>query len=496
MSKAGNNYASDLNQSDNLPRCNETTRTMTTAPKIDAGQIRRFLRMLYRDGDWFHLLAFTEDGVPASAYEEWVQGILSNRRDGRFTLHARPLRQRSQAFDSPRGFARFEATEESFIATLRHWNSKKFGVAASIPVYGLHQPRCEQEAIALSAFVVDIDPPNFEAVCEGTSVARTEDYRCTEITIEEVIMAVLEKLRAKGLVPHALVRSGRGLHVYIAVERIVMTNDADRDRVKEVWWKLCRGLGGAMDRHDLASVLRVPGSIHWKGGRPKPVSFVEEHTDTDRKPYTFEEVSTALSDIEPIPKGKKIAARAQSNFEDDDFNAPIPELTDEDRALLEVALELDRDAKHPHAKNLAKRRAETRGQEAQKRKGNNKGNKGKKKDSRSEADFSYACRMLEVGFPEQVVLVELLAGDHAAEEQEPIRYCRSTFRRALNKVWPMKSAYNSRIWKVFSSSSEAHYKAGGYWLGSASFSSSCGLVQAPPAVKVVLARPGDGKTKK
>lgn len=75
--------------------------------------------------------------------------------------------------------------------------------------------------------------------------------------------------------PSALVASGGGIHAYWLLNEPYLTDDVDRlavaKHLQSAWVKLVGGDPGA---HDLARVLRVPGSWNYKYEPKRPVSFV------------------------------------------------------------------------------------------------------------------------------------------------------------------------------------------------------------------------------
>ncbi len=79
-----------------------------------------------------------------------------------------------------------------------------------------------------------------------------------------------------------MVSSGQGLHVYILIDRVQLSDDAQREHVKDIWYRLGAMLGGSTDKFALASLLRVPGTVNWKQGDAKQVEFIGEQTDLGR----------------------------------------------------------------------------------------------------------------------------------------------------------------------------------------------------------------------
>ncbi|RUO93604.1 hypothetical protein D7Y11_08655 [Corallococcus sp. AB018] len=421
--------------------------------RVEFEQGLRLIRALYQDKDAFHLLAVTEKGAE-SIYRPEIREKMAQSRTGRMYRLART------GWESPgfRFLDRLNAHIRSFIAK---WNEdEKLQVAMSVGVFEPGQPKDAQFCVGLSALAIDIDPKDFDRLVPGAQVP------------EQVIPEVLRRLGVHGLAPHAVVHSGRGLHVYLLLDRHVLRTSDDRAKAKAVWWRLGHLLGG-LDRHDLSSMMRVPGTINWKGGSPKPVRFIEEFTDLNRSRYSFKSVAAALEGLPPMPRLQARRGARRSTPRGGQPNnarwAEPPPLAIEDQQMLYVALSLE--------KPLADLRAATRAM--------------KTKD-RSKADFAYACALLEAGLPESVIVHELHAGQKATEHEDPDWYVEHTFQRAVALVWPAGSRGETAPWSVFPSSRGVLYTP-----VSSPLLSSCATLAAPIAskVKIVLARAGDGKTR-
>ncbi|WP_426753384.1 hypothetical protein [Myxococcus sp. Y35] len=422
-------------------------------PRVELDQGLRLIRALYQDKDAFHLLAVTEKGAE-TIYRPEIREKMARSRTGRMYR----LAYTGWRTPGTRFFNRFDAHIRSFIAK---WNEdEKFQVAMSVGVFEPGQPKDAQFCVGLSALAIDIDPKDFERRVPGAQVP------------EQVIPEVLRRLDVHGLAPHAIVHSGRGLHVYLLLDRHVLRSNGDRAEAKEVWWRLGHLLGG-LDRHDLSSMMRVPGTINWKGGNPKPVRFIEEFTDLNRSRYNFKSVAAALEGLPPMPRlhVRRGAARSTARGgqpSDARWAEPSP-LTSEEQQMLDVALALE--------KPLADLRSATRAMNTK---------------DRSKADFTYACALLEAGLPESVIVHELHIVQKATEHEDPDWYVEHTFQSAMDRVWPAGSRGETAAWSVFPSSRDALYTP-----VSSPLLSSWGTLAAPtaPKVKIVLARAGDGKTR-
>jgi len=143
-------------------------------PVLDLGQAKRLMDALYQPGDTFYVLAYYD------------------AENGR-----RPFQKRL-THD-----ARWSAG--SLITSA---DSDGMAVATSVGVFEPGEPdrparRTEDQCAGLSAFGIDIDRDDLPALVPGATM------------VEEVIPEVVHRLEVAGIPPHALVRSGRGLHVYM-----------------------------------------------------------------------------------------------------------------------------------------------------------------------------------------------------------------------------------------------------------------------------------------
>lgn len=97
-----------------------------------------------------------------------------------------------------------------------------------------------------------------------------------------------QKIEAKEIVTAAVASSNTGLHVYARFREPVRVTDEDREQLKDVLFAYGAGLNGAVhgdesrkvDRFDLASLMRVPGTVNHpnakkrKAGREQEPVFV------------------------------------------------------------------------------------------------------------------------------------------------------------------------------------------------------------------------------
>lgn len=356
-------------------------------PTLDLDQAKRLMDALYEPGDTFYALAYHDVD------------------DGR-----RPSQKRL-THD-----ARWSAG--SLIAGA---DAAAMAVATSVGVFESGEPdrpprRTEDQCVGLSAFGIDIDRDDLPALVPGAT------------TVDEVIPEVVHRLEAAGIPPHALVRSGRGLHVYLLIERVRFTTDEERTRVKDTWYRVTQLLGGASDRYDLSSVLRVPGTLNRKG-TPVRVEFVEEHTNLGRPRHALEEVAQAVAHLPALPGGKAVGRKRKATKKAMGVGAaeaPPPERDPWDEHVLGVALKLD--AALAQARRLSMEAPAPR----------------KGRLDRSKNDFRYASRLLELGMGEDLVRAEVAASAKGRESGDS--YADSTFRSAVEKVYPTKQTVVSASW--------------------------------------------------
>ena len=177
-----------------------------------------------------------------------------------------------------------------------------FGVCLSPKDYGPRQRCPQKEALGVVGLWVDIDvageghmKPNLPA------------------TFDEA----LDLACSLGVAPSAVIDSGHGLHAWwLFFEPWVFSDSAERDEARAVSERLQAALrrnaearGWTIDStHDLARVLRVPGTVNHKGA-PVPVRLVEAD-GTIR--YTPADFFALLADDPPAeaPTSRPRAARA------------------------------------------------------------------------------------------------------------------------------------------------------------------------------------------
>ncbi len=141
-------------------------------------------------------------------------------------------------------------------------------------------------------------------------------------TPQDCLALVLSHVRAGRLpAPDVIVGSGGGCHCYWRLkEPVPFHSDADRREFKELLKRLVETIGGEVpgvhadsSRADIASVLRVPGTLNNKiQGKPRPVELL--HLDASPDPLSYTEW------LELLPAPAKPAQREYSPF-----RADVPE---------------------------------------------------------------------------------------------------------------------------------------------------------------------------
>jgi hypothetical protein len=417
-------------------------------PTLDLAQAKRLMDALYEAGDTIYVCAYHDRNKLV-----WCQSHLTY--DDRFSAGI----------------------------FIRVANGLRQAVATTVGVFAPEAPgfearRTEDQCVGLSAFGIDIDRDDLAALVPGAT------------TVEEVLPEVVRRLEQAGIPLHAVVRSGRGLHVYILIKRVKLTTNEERTRAKDVWFRLTKLLGGASDRYDLSSYLRVPGTVNRKG-EPVRVEFVEEHTHLDRQRFTMEQVAAAVAHLPGLPaeaavRKERKSTRSKKNgvatvdaemFRQDPWDLHLFGLAMRlDKSLAE-ARQVSLDAPTPKMGTL----------------------------DRSKNDFHYASRMLELGLPASIVMAELALTARGRVESQGWRV--STFSAATQKVYPTRRGGEPGTWSAFSESDEAlftgiegpaHEKHQALLSSRGDSPASASTAPTPTAkavVSVVLARPGKGKTR-
>lgn len=164
-------------------------------------------------------------------------------------------------------------TREEFDEWVEHFQRTKRNVFFGVAKYKDDSSRKKSNVLAAKAFWLDIDcGPGKEYPSQGDAL---DDLRTFCKTV--------------GLPKPTLVNSGRGVHVYWSLEQDVTREEWEpvAKRLKEV----CTAQGLLVDNScvEIARILRVPGTMNFKGDEPAPVEVL--HVG---KPTTLEAVREVL----------------------------------------------------------------------------------------------------------------------------------------------------------------------------------------------------------
>lgn len=187
--------------------------------------------------------------------------------------------------------------------------------------YTTSENRTAANAAGAWALWLDID-------CGENKAAKGKGYR----TVEEADLAVQQFCRDSNLPsPTHIVDSGGGLHVYWALDNFLATT---------VWQENAKKLKGIAEQYglladpartaDIASVLRVPGTLNHKYDPPRPVELIYA-ADT----YLNTAAMLAAIDAAYIPKHKAPPRQAFASDCYQPDEAPNPKPIEKLAALLE-----------------------------------------------------------------------------------------------------------------------------------------------------------------
>jgi len=174
------------------------------------------------------------------------------------------------------------------------------GVGLSSKNFGPKR-RCPSEKIsALTGFYADID---------------IKDPCHRKENLPPTIKDAMNLVFGYGTDPSLVINSGLGIQPYwLFSEPYVFSEDGDRDKISTIgglWSATLRAKaesrGWAMDSvHDLARVLRIPGTINAKNGRPKVLARIEIEDNGKRyAPDDIEKVSLSPEETAIIIKREK-----------------------------------------------------------------------------------------------------------------------------------------------------------------------------------------------
>ena len=127
--------------------------------------------------------------------------------------------------------------------------------------------------------------------------------------------AAVEWLHSLEHPPSVIIDSGGGVHAWWLLDELVLTPTPEaRDEVKTAsrrfhgWLQAQAPVGVKLDSvYDLSRVMRVPGTMNWKTGSPRPVSVIES---TGRRHSLAELVEDAPA-VEPATIGPAVANGGQ-----------------------------------------------------------------------------------------------------------------------------------------------------------------------------------------
>jgi hypothetical protein len=164
-------------------------------------------------------------------------------------------------------------TREEFDDWVAHFQRIKRNVFFGVAKYKDGSSRTKDNVQALKAFWVDIDcGPNKDYPSQGEALTALRDF-CNSV----------------GLPKPTLVNSGRGLHGYWSLDRDIIREEWEvvAKRLKEVC--ATQGLRADNSCFEVARILRVPGTMNFKGDEPVPVTVISVG-----KPINFDEFRNAL----------------------------------------------------------------------------------------------------------------------------------------------------------------------------------------------------------
>ena len=379
---------------------------MTDAQKVDVAQINRFLSAIHP----------TPGRVFVLTYLDKVEAEKAEDKNGKKIKHNKSVQSAAFAYDGMAG--------SDVLTAIRLENCDARHKAAALSLGTFPQGgRLAANCASMAAFGIDLDQKNLDRIvpCATDPLA--------------VVAEVVQRLTARGIPPHLLVHSGNGLHVYLLLEEVVFKNDEERSRFSSIWYQLGQLLGGSTDRHDLASVLRVPGTWNRKHGKNVLARFIDGYTDPTLPRYSLEAVALAVADQpdKNLLKEKPYDTKAGTTGTTAQANGSICAA---EQHLLRVAF-----AGNPRLCE-------------QKIAGMFKG----KKNDRSEADYAYACDLISLGFKESTILSELLDSHKGQEKGKS--YAERTFQAAFENTADQNNMVKTCGYVVESSMNSLVYSIG------------------------------------
>lgn len=161
-----------------------------------------------------------------------------------------------------------------------------------------------------------------------------------DLDAKDDIASPEERLEVSPVEPSAVVKSGKGLHCYWFFDAPVASKEIAR--VETLNKAIAAGLGGDAV-HDASRILRVPGTVNLKYGKPLPVTLMSINP---RRRYSIEELEDAF-DVEPA---EAFTTTTEHTFPDTDSKLPCRKaiwqgVTEGSRnnACFQLAVDLRRD---------------------------------------------------------------------------------------------------------------------------------------------------------
>ncbi len=277
------------------------------------------------------------------------------------------------------------------------WLRNRMSIAASLAAFESGHRRTKENARQLRVLGIDIDVKHALLLCP------------TAKTAEEIAQAAAQKLAGLGLPPHFFVSSGRGVHVYLRTEPLDVSTQSTRVDVEDLWWRIANTLGGATEKCDVTTVLRLPGCFNFKEGGCQPVRFLAGFDESlVRPPYKMSELKMAAAALPGRPpKGKKKSGAASG--------AVSWVLTPAAKAALDFAITKDWIADQQEQAYTAPANSK----------------------KRSELEFGYACTLARLGFSSREISSEISRCSKGRTRDEG--YWEPTTTGAMSAVYRLRT---------------------------------------------------------
>ncbi len=161
--------------------------------------------------------------------------------------------------------------------------------------YKTPENRCASNVAGACAFLMDIDCGEDKATA-GKGYRTKDEARCAITTFRETT----------GLpYPTHIVDSGSGLHVYWRFDCLLPRDDwkVSAKKLKKLT-KACDFKADDARTADIASVLRVPGTLNYKYSPPRPVSLIHTSDDVIQMCVLLDAIDTAYNKLCTTPEKK------------------------------------------------------------------------------------------------------------------------------------------------------------------------------------------------